>query len=99
MTDADILPAPVLNLPQKAPTKFEREMAAFRRLMPTLLKDYRNKYVAIHEEKVVGCGDNLLDVAMEAYNKFGYQPIYVDLVTDVPQKPARIPRYRILSQW
>jgi hypothetical protein len=59
MTETDILPAPILNIPPKMPTKFERERAAFRRLLPTLLKDYRNKYVAIHEEKVVGGGDDL----------------------------------------
>lgn len=98
MTDTDILPAPVLNLPLKTPTKFERECAAFRRLLPILLADYRNKYVAIHEEKVVGSGENLLDVAHEAYRKFGYQPIYVDLVTDVPRRLERIPSTRNLIE-
>lgn len=74
--------------------KFERERAAFRRLLPTLLAEFRNKYVAIHEEKVVGSGDSIIDVATAASDQFGYQAIYVDLVTDEPQKPVRIPSAR-----
>jgi hypothetical protein len=99
MKDTEIMPAPVINFTPKTPTKFEREMAAFHRLLPTLLTDYRNKYVAIHEEKVVASGDDLIKVAFDAYDRFGYQPIYVDLVTDEPVRPIRIPRYRILSNW
>ncbi len=100
MGDTEIIPAPVINLPAlKPPTKFEREHAAFKRLLPQLLKDYRNQYVAIHEEQIVGTGDNILDVAHAAYDRFGYQPIYVDLVTDEPQRLVRIPSPRVLSQW
>jgi hypothetical protein len=99
MNDTEIMPAPVINLTPKTPTKFEREMTAFHRLLPALLNDYRNKYVAIHEEKVVGSGDDLIKVAFDAYDRFGYQPIYVDLVTDEPVRPIQIPRYRILSKW
>jgi hypothetical protein len=54
MTGVELLPLQEINLPQVPPTKFERERAAFRRLLPGLLKDYRNKYVAIHEERVAG---------------------------------------------
>ena len=99
MNDMQILPAPVVVLPTKTPTKFEREMAAFHRLLPSLLKDYRNQYVAIHEEKMVGSGESIIEVAKRAYKEFGYQPIYVDLVTDEPQRPIRIPSPRILSKW
>ncbi len=71
----------MIRLPANTPTKFEREAAAFQRLLPGLLEKYRNKYVAIHEEKVVGSGDELIKVAFDAYDRFGYQPIYVDLVS------------------
>ena len=84
MIETEIFPAPILSIPNVRISKFERERDAFHRLVPTLLKDYCNHYVAIHEEQVVGSGDNLLDVADAAYAKFGYQPIYVDLVTDQP---------------
>ena len=98
MNDTEIMAAPIINLPPlKPPTKFEREMAAFRRLLPELLKDYRNQYVAVHEEKVAGSGAELIPVAMAAYDRFGYQPIYVDLVTDEPQRPVLVPHFRILS--
>ena len=97
MSDTEIMAPPVIDSPLKSPTKFEREQAAFRRLLPQLLNDYRNKYVAIHDEQVVGSGDDLVTVALEAYNRHGYQPIYVDLVTDAPVRPIRIPHYRILS--
>lgn len=99
MSDTEIMAAPVIDFAPKTPTKFEREKAAFRRLLPQLLEDFRNKYVAIHNERVVGSGDNIIDVANNAYKEFGYQPIYVDLVTDEPQRPVRIPSPRILSKW
>ncbi|MBM3993881.1 MAG: hypothetical protein FJ303_06985 [Planctomycetes bacterium] len=68
-------------------------MAAFRRLLPTLLGPYRGKYAAIHEERVVGSGDDLLSFALAAYKESGYQPIFVDRVTDEPPPPARIPHF------
>ena len=97
MASTENMPAldvkPLLN----PPTKFAREMAAFRRLLPTLLDHFRNKYVAIHEEQVVGSGEDLVTVALAAYDRLGYQPIYVDLVTDEPARPVRIPHFKILS--
>ena len=94
MTDTDIMPAPDVKPFAEPLTKFDREKAAFRRLWPTLLNDRRNKYVAIHEEKVVGSGDDLVTVALAAYKQYGYQPIYVDLVTDEPPRPVRIPHFK-----
>lgn len=94
MTITEIMPPPDVSSILKPPTKFEREMAAFRRLLPTLLKEYRGQHVAIHEEKVVGSGDDLVTVALAAYKQYGYQPIYVDLVTDEPSRPVRIPHFK-----
>jgi hypothetical protein len=96
MNDSEIMSPPEIGQPTKPPSKFQREMAAFRRLLPHLLPQYRNQYVAIHEEKVVGSGDNLISVAKDAYARFGYQPIYVDLVTDIASPPIRIPSPRVL---
>jgi hypothetical protein len=97
MSQTAILPAPVLSPPTVPLLKFEREKAAFRRMLPTLLTKYRDKFVAIHEGEVVASGDAILDVADAAYAKVGYQPIYVDLVTDVPQPIVRVPSPRLLS--
>lgn len=93
----DIMPPPNLTPLLEPPTKLARERSAFRRLLPALLDQYRNQYVAIHDEKVVGSGPDLLSVALAAYGQFGYQPIYVDLVTDDLPRPVRIPHFKPLS--
>jgi hypothetical protein len=97
MNDSEIMAPPEIGQPTNPPSKFQREMAAFRRLLPELLQQYRNQYVAIHDEKVVGNGDNLISVAKDAYARFGYQPIYVDLVTDKVTLPIRIPSPRVVK--
>jgi hypothetical protein len=87
--ESEIMAPP--NVKLVAPrTKFDRERLAFARLRPQLLSSYRGQYVAIHDEKVVGSGSDLREVAFEAYAKFGYIPIYVDLVTDETPRPVRI---------
>jgi hypothetical protein len=94
MIDIAIMPPPDVKPLLSPPTKLAREMAAFRRLLPQLIERYRNKYVAIHGEQVVGSGDDLVKVAMAAYEQFGYQAIYVDLVTDESIRPVRIPHFK-----
>lgn len=60
-----------------ADDKFERERAAFFRLLPELLKTHRGKVVAIHNEQVLVVGEDSVPVAMEAYKKVGYIPLFV----------------------
>jgi hypothetical protein len=96
MSQVEILPAPVL--PVAAESKWRREQQAFRRLLPELLKTCRNRYVAVHEEKVVEEGTDKLAVAGRAYARFGYVPIYVGLVTDQPLPLSRIPSPRLLPR-
>jgi hypothetical protein len=86
----------VIEPPQPPTGKFEREARAFLRLLPELLKTHRGQYVAVHEEKVVDSGDDEIALAMRVWDKYGYVPIDVELVTDQPP-PARIPHYRILT--
>jgi hypothetical protein len=93
--DTDVLPAPKLDWPPPE-TQWERERRAFHRLLPSLLTTHRDKFVAIHDEQVVDSGDDKVQLAMRVYDKFGYVPIFVSLVTDVPQRPVRIPSPRIL---
>jgi hypothetical protein len=97
MTDTDIMPPPDVKPSLVPPSKLAREITAFRRLLPVLLEQYRNKYVAIHEEQVVGSGADLVTIALAAYERFGYQPIYVDLVTDESMQPVRIPHFKFLA--
>ena len=98
MNETDIMPAPVLAAPTPVRQKFDREKAAFARLLPQLLAEYRDKYVAIHDEAVVASGSDLLEVAHAAYQKFGYQPVYVDLVSDQQPTVVRIPSPRNLGR-
>jgi hypothetical protein len=95
MNETDVLPAPKLDWPPPE-TKWDRERRAFHRLLPSLLTTHRDKFVAIHEERVVDSGDDKVELALRVYDKFGYVPMFVSLVTDVPRRPVRIPSPRIL---
>ncbi len=94
MNEVGILPAPVLDLPPQG--KWEREQQAFQQLLPQLLQTHAGQFVAIHEGKVVGAGGDLVSVALQAYQQFGYVPIYVDLVT-AERRTVRIPSPRIVG--
>jgi hypothetical protein len=75
--------------------KFRREQEAFRKLLPELLQTHRGQYVAIHEGQVVGSGPDQIELADRAYDRFGYIPILVTLVTDRPGI-VRIPSPRVI---
>jgi hypothetical protein len=69
------------SAPNLAPrNKWERERAAFLELLPTLLADYRGRYVAVHDGAVAAVADDSVAAAMETYAKHGYVPIHVGLV-------------------
>jgi hypothetical protein len=90
MNQVDIIPAPEISelvIPQ---SKWDREHREFLRLLPTLLPTHRGQYVAIHDGKVVGSGEDQIKVALRAYSEWGYVPIFVGLVTDSPQAVARV---------
>src|SRR5947209_2504164 len=94
----DIQSPPDLTLPPPRDDKWDRERQAFWRLLPELLKTYRGQYVAIHEGRPAGNGPDIIEVALQAHRQYGQVPIYVDLVTDEPQRPVRIPHYRVRGQ-
>jgi hypothetical protein len=95
MSKLDALPAPVLA--SKEANKWRREQEAFRHLLPELLKTHRDRYVAVHEGRVVEAGTDKLAVAGQVYARFGYVPIYVSLVTDERPTLSRIPSPRLAS--
>jgi hypothetical protein len=94
MSEPVTYPPPVIEWPPPPRNKWEREYRAFLRLLPELLKSHRGKYVAVHEERAVGSGDDKVDLAWKMYEKYGYVPIYVGLVTDQPLPPSRMPSPR-----
>ncbi len=77
------------NVPQREPTKFERERRAFLRLLPQLLATHRGQYVAIHDEKVAANGADRMEVAMNVWKRVGGVDLYIGLVTDQPEPIAR----------
>src|SRR5437879_2913411 len=97
MSEPVTYPAPVLPPPGPPETKWQREQRAFLRLLPALLQTHRDKYVAIHNEQVVDCGDDELALASRVWAKHGYVPIHIELVTDQPLPPVRIPSFRVPS--
>jgi hypothetical protein len=92
MSQLSSFPAPVLATPPES--KWRSEQRAFQRLLPQLLQTHRGLFVAIHEGQVVESGTDKLEVAGRAYARFGYQPIYVSLVTNEPPPLVRIPSPR-----
>jgi hypothetical protein len=98
MSEVTILPEPVLNVTPPPVTKWEKEYQAFLRLLPELLKTHRGKYVAIHDEQVIESGDDRLEVIFRALGKAGGVSIHVDLVSEQPPPPIRIPHYRVVRR-
>jgi hypothetical protein len=86
-----------LDIPRLAyiPNKeWHAERVAFYRQLPDLLRTYRGQYVAIRGGAVVGHGDLVRQVSMDAHRLYGEVPIYIGLVSDKPVTPARIPSPR-----
>ena len=103
MQDNEVHPAPVIDFtPRPAPVeyqppeKFLREREAFERLLPELRKTHLGKVVAIHEGQVVETGDDVPTVALRAYERCGYVPMYVGMIYPGPPPIARIPSPREL---
>ncbi len=95
MSKPDQLPAPVVELPVPVESKWQREYRAFLRLLPELLKTHKGKYVAIHEEQCVDSDEKEVPLLLRVYERFGYVPLHVDLVTEQPRL-VRIPHRREL---
>ena len=73
---------------QRGHDPFEREVAAFERMLPQLLQKYRGRVVAVYEGRVVevGCpGEGVAEVAGRVYSRVGYVPVYVQRVTETPR--------------
>ncbi len=62
--------------------KFERERAAFFRLLPELLKTHLGKVVAIHDERVIAVGDDRRPVIDAATRIAGDVDLMVETVAE-----------------
>ena len=97
MNETQAIPVHTVHLPLPLEDKWQRERRAFLRLLPELLKSYRDKFVAIHQEQLVDSDEELIRLALRVYARFGNVPIYMDLVSLREQVPVHIPHYRVLD--
>ena len=98
MNEITALPAPELASTTESTSKWENEYRTYLRLRSELLGKHRGEYVAVHNGQAVDSGDDQLAVALRCYQRFGYVPIYVGLVSDEPQAIGRIPSPRIIPR-
>jgi hypothetical protein len=96
MNDTTILPAPDISAVPVPKSKWAKEYETFRQLLPSLLTTHRGEYVAIHNGQVVASGDDQVEVALRAYDKVGYVPLHVGLVTTEPPPVIRFPSPRVV---
>ena len=95
MSDATIHDAPDLSEALARVDPWRGDRRAFAAMLPSLLATHLGQYVAVHNGQVVASGAALVDVALEAYRRVGYVPVYVDLIADRPPMPSRIPSPRL----
>ena len=97
MAEQEVVHSVDLRLKQDANTseqdaRFAAERRAFWAMRAQLLKAYEGKYVAVLNGEVVDCDEDKQVLAKRLYRQFGYQPIYVQLVTT-----TSLPVYRLSS--
>ena len=88
-----LAPSTVIN----EDSSFEREIAAFERLMPTLLEKYANKYVAIYHEEVIASGTEKLPLLHQVREEFGQVTCYIEKVTPEYPQTVRMPSMRVVN--
>ena len=93
----ELLMAPELMVPIAPSSKWEKERHAFEELRPSLLQTHQDKFVAIHEGRVVGSDDDRIALALRAYAQFGYVPMYIAHVSRSAPRTVRVPSPRKTS--
>lgn len=97
MSRADVLPAVDLGQYEYGGggSTWERDRQAFWQMRDSLLSEYLGKYVAVHQRGVVDSDTDELALARRLYKRYGYVPVYVQLVTDSPLPARRVPSPRV----
>jgi len=76
----------------EAEAKFASERQAFWAMHAQLVSMYEGKYVAVLNGQVVDSDGDERALVQRVYQKFGYQPMYVQLVT-----LGALPVHRLVS--
>jgi hypothetical protein len=66
-------------------SEFERNRAAFQRLLPELLKEHRGEWVAIVDEQPVQFGPDFESVIVSARERFGQRSMYAQEILETPR--------------
>jgi hypothetical protein len=77
---------------------FEREVAAFEALKPSLLVQYEGQFVAIYQGKVVTSGDDKFVLSRKVRERYGPVICYIEKVTDETPRTARIPSVWVVEE-
>jgi hypothetical protein len=80
----ELLLRPAVGSAGDNPT-FERERAAFQRLLPELLRTHRGEWVAIVDGQPVQFGSDFSSVIVPVRQRFGQRPIYVHEISEEPR--------------
>src|SRR5205823_1592579 len=80
--------------PRPTHPKLVAEQAAFSRLLPELLSQYRGRYVALHEGAILAVGDTEIEALNLAYTRQPEALVLVRKVTDQPEPIERLPFFR-----
>ncbi len=73
------------------PVGFEREVAAFERLKPTLQEQYSGRAVAVYQGQVIAAGNDKMAVLGAVLETRGPVPCYIEWVEPEAPRQARIP--------
>ena len=91
-----LLPAVISSAQVDQGDSFENELAHFERLKPQLLEKYHNRFIALHQGKVVAVGDDKMAVLATAEAALGNVAFYVGQVTENGPRRVRMLSPRIV---
>lgn len=77
-------PAPD-SLAAESDPEFERNRAAFERLLPELLREHRGEWVAIVDERPVQFGPDFQSVIATVRERFGGRSVYIRPISEAPR--------------
>ncbi|MCS4541716.1 MAG: DUF5678 domain-containing protein [Euryarchaeota archaeon] len=76
-------------------SQFDADEAAYWSMREELLKEFKGKWVAVHNRKVVASGNNQSEVIKSAYEVLGKSPFYLNCVGEEDKVGKRV--YRCLA--
>lgn len=77
---------------------FEREIAAYEALKPSLLAEYEGQFVAVYQGEVVASGDDKFALSRKVRERHGPVICYIEKVTAETPRTARIPSVWVVKE-